>query len=397
MEVVIAFVVIVVQLLLRLVTSVALSLWLSSSWVVLRRCNVRGMSWVSMLLAPPLRTLVAHLPKGAVVKRIDHLCSSALADVSYIWGGNRHCILKVCGWGLRHNVTSWLLSDCSATRELDFYADVSEMTFAKVPHVLSVSRNDFLGVGHILMQDCADLESHASSYESSVDGASLGEVEALLRAASEISTLDGSGGVASNWVARRLPCVDDVRQPLRWAVRRVLAMLTVGCLRRRLTRAAHVIQGVDDLPKCPQVCVVHGDLRLDNVFLANGRVEKIVDWALVSMGDPSVDIASALLDAPSSLLFDQTAEVARLLKDCCRKSVRTATNSTSTTLGLSFALFLRVVEFVGERIVTPSGFVTLLFQKNDDDGLMNDFSCHVGRDFMRRVEAVAQLLDRLDD
>jgi aminoglycoside phosphotransferase (APT) family kinase protein len=45
------------------------------------------------------------------------------------------------------------------------------------------------------------------------------------------------------------------------------------------------------LPRAQRVSIVHGDYRLGNLMVADGRVRAVLDWELCTLGDPLADLA----------------------------------------------------------------------------------------------------------
>jgi aminoglycoside phosphotransferase (APT) family kinase protein len=50
-------------------------------------------------------------------------------------------------------------------------------------------------------------------------------------------------------------------------------------------------------PRAPRISVVHGDFRIGNFLVADGRITAILDWELVSLGDPVEDLGWICLQA----------------------------------------------------------------------------------------------------
>lgn len=53
-------------------------------------------------------------------------------------------------------------------------------------------------------------------------------------------------------------------------------------------------------PSAMATCLIHGDLFLDNVMTAAGRVTGFIDWAFAASGDPRYDVAVATQGMSSS-------------------------------------------------------------------------------------------------
>ena len=50
------------------------------------------------------------------------------------------------------------------------------------------------------------------------------------------------------------------------------------------------------IPRQERACVVHGDYRLGNLIVDDGRVRAVVDWELCTLGDPLADLGYLALD-----------------------------------------------------------------------------------------------------
>ncbi|MCF6388695.1 phosphotransferase family protein [Mycobacterium sp. MBM] len=53
---------------------------------------------------------------------------------------------------------------------------------------------------------------------------------------------------------------------------------------------------VDHLPQDPPAVIMHGDYRLSNLLVADGRITAVLDWELCTIGDPLADLAWLLDD-----------------------------------------------------------------------------------------------------
>lgn len=53
----------------------------------------------------------------------------------------------------------------------------------------------------------------------------------------------------------------------------------------------------ENAPVAPKISVVHGDFRIGNFLVADGRITAILDWELVSLGDPVEDLGWICLQA----------------------------------------------------------------------------------------------------
>jgi len=49
-----------------------------------------------------------------------------------------------------------------------------------------------------------------------------------------------------------------------------------------------------NIPKQQKISIVHGDYRLDNVRVNNGKVAAVVDWELCTIGDPLADLGTII-------------------------------------------------------------------------------------------------------
>lgn len=56
---------------------------------------------------------------------------------------------------------------------------------------------------------------------------------------------------------------------------------------------------------------IHGDLHPGNLLVVDGRVEAVIDWGFMSVGDPAVDVSAAwsVLDRNDRQLFRELIEV----------------------------------------------------------------------------------------
>lgn len=61
----------------------------------------------------------------------------------------------------------------------------------------------------------------------------------------------------------------------------------------------------DRLPENPPATIMHGDYRLSNLLVADGRITAVLDWELCTVGDPLADLAWLLDDwrAPTDPAF----------------------------------------------------------------------------------------------
>ena len=97
-----------------------------------------------------------------------------------------------------------------------------------------------------------------------------------------------------------------MRQVERWGQQ------MAGSLQRR-------IEGSDDLLEAlrmraatiPDVsledrtaAVVHGDYRLDNLLITDGRVTAVLDWEMATLGDPLTDLALLVVYSSMADIFD---------------------------------------------------------------------------------------------
>jgi aminoglycoside phosphotransferase (APT) family kinase protein len=63
------------------------------------------------------------------------------------------------------------------------------------------------------------------------------------------------------------------------------------------------VAGIDDLyerlardiPESGKPAIVHGDFKLGNTLIAEGRVSAVLDWEMSTLGDPLTDLALFLL------------------------------------------------------------------------------------------------------
>jgi len=51
---------------------------------------------------------------------------------------------------------------------------------------------------------------------------------------------------------------------------------------------------IQNIPKQQKISIVHGDYRLDNVRVNNGKVAAVVDWELCTIGDPLADLGTII-------------------------------------------------------------------------------------------------------
>jgi aminoglycoside phosphotransferase (APT) family kinase protein len=47
-----------------------------------------------------------------------------------------------------------------------------------------------------------------------------------------------------------------------------------------------------DMPTSGRTCLVHGDYRLDNCLVDDGRISAVLDWEMSTLGDPVADLAT---------------------------------------------------------------------------------------------------------
>lgn len=72
-------------------------------------------------------------------------------------------------------------------------------------------------------------------------------------------------------------------------------------------------------------CFCHGDFHYANLLWEGGRLSGILDFELAGMGDPSRDIAWALLRRPGQAFLDTPGQIDRFLDgygNCDRAAVR---------------------------------------------------------------------------
>jgi aminoglycoside phosphotransferase (APT) family kinase protein len=53
----------------------------------------------------------------------------------------------------------------------------------------------------------------------------------------------------------------------------------------------------ENAPVAPKISIVHGDFRIGNFLVADGRITAILDWELVRLGDPVEDLGWICLQA----------------------------------------------------------------------------------------------------
>ncbi|WP_067135773.1 phosphotransferase family protein [Microtetraspora malaysiensis] len=78
----------------------------------------------------------------------------------------------------------------------------------------------------------------------------------------------------------------------------------VGRWKRQLDASrSREVPGIDDLyarlardvPRSGSPAIVHGDFKLGNTLIADGRVRAVLDWEMSTLGDPLTDLALFLL------------------------------------------------------------------------------------------------------
>ena len=95
----------------------------------------------------------------------------------------------------------------------------------------------------------------------------------------------GKLGRRENYVARQLRRWS--RQLEAAKERNLPAMTDMIEVRRRLEA---------DIPTPPRASIVHGDYRLGNLIVKDGRVQAVVDWEICTLGDPLADVGYLLND-----------------------------------------------------------------------------------------------------
>jgi aminoglycoside phosphotransferase (APT) family kinase protein len=85
------------------------------------------------------------------------------------------------------------------------------------------------------------------------------------------------------------PWVLDCLEPRRWRPPVADALLVHGVVRRELRRHFAGLRSA-----LRRSCLVHGDLKWDNVVSEGGQGVRVVDWERAAMGDPAWDVAGIL-------------------------------------------------------------------------------------------------------
>ena len=62
------------------------------------------------------------------------------------------------------------------------------------------------------------------------------------------------------------------------------------------------------IPEAGTGGLVHGDYRLDNVLVQDGRITAVLDWEMSTLGDPLSDLALLLLYADQPMLAGDGAD-----------------------------------------------------------------------------------------
>ena len=68
------------------------------------------------------------------------------------------------------------------------------------------------------------------------------------------------------------------------------------------------------VPVSPEPAIVHGDYRLDNVLVADGRITAVLDWEMSTLGDPLADLGLMIVyterDVPAGLAISDATSAA---------------------------------------------------------------------------------------
>lgn len=64
----------------------------------------------------------------------------------------------------------------------------------------------------------------------------------------------------------------------------------------------------EEIPESGAGALVHGDYRLDNVLVQDGRITAVLDWEMSTLGDPLSDVALLLLYADQPMLAGDRPE-----------------------------------------------------------------------------------------
>lgn len=115
-------------------------------------------------------------------------------------------------------------------------------------------------------------------------------------------------------------------------------------------------------PDPVEPCLVHGDYRIGNCLVGDGRITGILDWELSSVGDPRFDLGYMSLDyhagkftSPGSSLLNATAERDWLFDRYERLSGRPVDREVVRTFTVLGALMLFAIMTTGIRVYADGG------------------------------------------
>jgi aminoglycoside phosphotransferase (APT) family kinase protein len=113
----------------------------------------------------------------------------------------------------------------------------------------------------------------------------------------------------------------------------------------------------DHAPAAVEPALVHGDYRIGNCLIAEGRITAILDWELAWFGDPRFDLGYVALDyhagkftGPGSKLLNSLAEHEWFFREYERLSGRSVTAEVVQTYSILGALILLAILTTGVRI-----------------------------------------------
>ncbi|HEY4277953.1 MAG TPA: phosphotransferase family protein [Conexibacter sp.] len=110
-------------------------------------------------------------------------------------------------------------------------------------------------------------------------------------------------------------------------------------------------------PDAVKPCLVHGDYRIGNCLIDNGRVSGILDWELCSVGDPRFDLGYMALEyhagkftTPGSSLLNATADRAWFHDRYAQRTGSPVDQETVRTFTALGALMLFAIMTTGIRL-----------------------------------------------
>ncbi|MCJ1674109.1 aminoglycoside phosphotransferase family protein [Rathayibacter sp. VKM Ac-2929] len=203
------------------------------------------------------------------------------------------------------------------------------------------------------------------------------EPQEWARVGSTLAHLHLSSSIWPAWAGRLLGEYRDLIPSAEPITPRELVRATPGQLRTMSLIQADEQVGVrlEELASTPPSCLIHGDLRLDNVLLDPPGRPRLIDFELARIGDPLFDLGTLV----GSMI--ERAASARPQEDDERASqlIERAASSCSDQVQAVVAGYRATARLSGSPIRDPEEHLSLL-------------ASHAGVHLLHRSGALAQLL-----